>query len=252
MTNELTTLPLPRLSIERYKGLEGLEFEDFGQINLIVGANNCGKTNVLNYVYIRLFEDCSESFSGRAFRLPSSSVQEFDFGRFQIDSSEASSILELLKIADPAITDFTKRLCVHRKGSGTLLVHQLGTGINRLLQIAIGIARAENGVFLIDDAETGLRPAIMCEAFAWIVQWAKKHNVQMFLTTHSLDLVDALISATGGWDDPESDDEDDIPEGDLDLVLFRLEPRDEETRVVRHGRDRLRRLRGDLGVDVLL
>ena len=188
MTNELTTLPLPRLSIERYKGLEGLEFEDFGQINLIVGANNCGKTNVLNYVYIRLFEDCSESFSGRAFRLPSSSVQEFDFGRFQIDSSEASSILELLKIADPAITDF----------------HQLGTGINRLLQIAIGSARAENGVFLIDDAETGLRPAIMCEAFAWIVQWAKKHNVQMFLTTHSLDLVDALISATGGWDDPES------------------------------------------------
>lgn len=255
MTNELTTLPLPRLDIEHYKAFEKLELENLGQINLIVGANNCGKTTVLDYVfdtYHRVGNHFPIKFVhthkvlGLPFLVPRS-------------PQESAEIARLLAIADPGITRVEEKstLYVYHQRIGSVDFPRLGSGVQRLIQIALAISHSENGVVLIDDAETGLHPAIMYEAFAWIVQWAKKHNVQMFLTTHSLDLVDTLVDATGGWGDPangegDEDDEDDIPEGDLDLVLFRLEPRDEETRVVRHGRDRLRRLRGDLGVDVLL
>ncbi len=242
--NELI-LPLPCLDIEHHYGVRGVQLNDLGQINLIVGANNCGKTTVLSYIF-HAYRRSSFPLC-QAFPLPLEGGPRLAPRSLQ----EATAIVELLKIVDPAITGLDERLYIRHERLGFAASYQLGAGINRLLQIAVGIARAENGVFLIDDAEIGLHPAIMCEAFAWIVQWAKKHNVQMFLTTHSLDLVDALISATGGWDAPESDDdEDDIPEGDLDLVLFRLEPRDEETRIVRHGRDRLRRLR-EMGQNVL-
>lgn len=249
MTNELT-LPLPRLTIKSYRGLEKLEFKSLGQINLIVGANNCGKTTVLDYILG--LKDSSGLLEGRFHKISLSSMV-FRGAPGWRSPEESSQVLELLAIADPMITWLNEKRAVFYRGALVALA-DLGTGVGWLYEIATNITRAENGVLLIDDAEMGLHPAIMCKAFAWIVRWAKKHNVQMFLTTHSLDLVDALIDATGGWGDPadDEDDEDDIPEGDLDLVLFRLEPRDEETRVVRHGRGRLRRLRGDLGVNVLL
>lgn len=253
MTNELTTLPLPRLGIEHYRGLEKLEFKNLGQINLIVGANNCGKTTVLDYVFDTYHK------VGNYFPVKFVHAHKVLGLPFLVPRSpqESAEIARLLAIADPGITRVDEKslsLYVYHQRLGFADFRRLGSGVQRLIQIALAISHAENGVALIDDAETGLRPAIMCEAFAWIVRWAKKHNVQMFLTTHSLDLVDALVDATGGWGDPADGegDEDDIPGGDLDLVLFRLEPRDGETRIVRHGRDRLRRLCGDLEVNVLL
>ena len=60
-------------------------------------------------------------------------------------------------------------------------------------------------------------------------------NVQIFATTHSLEAVDALLA---------------VNESALDLVLYRLEPKETQTKVVRHDWNRLKRLREELGQEV--
>jgi len=60
-------------------------------------------------------------------------------------------------------------------------------------------------------------------------------DVQLFATTHSLEAVDGLLASA---------------ESDSDLVLYRLEPKESQTRVVRRDGHRLRRLREELGQEV--
>jgi len=43
-------LPLTRIEIEKFRGLRDVKLEDMGQVNLIVGVNNSGKTSVLEAI----------------------------------------------------------------------------------------------------------------------------------------------------------------------------------------------------------
>ena len=60
-------------------------------------------------------------------------------------------------------------------------------------------------------------------------------NVQIFATTHSLESIDSLLF---------------VNHESLDLVLYRLEPKENQTKVVRHDWSRLKRLRENLGMEV--
>lgn len=62
-------------------------------------------------------------------------------------------------------------------------------------------------------------------------------DIQLFATTHSLEAVDALLQVTE-------------VESEQNLVLYRLEPKESKTKVIRHDWNRLRRLREDLGQEV--
>lgn len=45
-------LPFEKISIDGFRGLRGLQLEDMGPINILVGANNSGKTSVLEALSI--------------------------------------------------------------------------------------------------------------------------------------------------------------------------------------------------------
>lgn len=133
------------------------------------------------------------------------------------------------------VDENSSSLYVYHQRFGFADFRRLGSGVQRLIQIALAISHSENGVVLIDDIEIGIHWDIFREVFPWLVQWAKKYNVQVFATTHNIYVVDALIDAT---------------DLDSDLVLYRLEPRESETRIIRHDRDALKRLR-EMGQSVL-
>ncbi len=227
-------LPLPCLDIEHHYGIRGVQLNDLGQINLIVGANNCGKTIVLDYV----FDTCYKV--GNHFPVKFVHTYKVLGLPFLVPRSpqESAEIAQLLAIADPGITrvdDKSLSLYVYHQRFGFADFRRLGSGVQRLIQIALAISHSENGVVLIDDIEIGIHWDIFREVFPWLVQWAKKYNVQVFATTHNIYVVDALIDAT---------------DLDSDLVLYRLEPRESETRIIRHDRDALKRLR-EMGQRVL-
>jgi AAA15 family ATPase/GTPase len=93
----------------------------------------------------------------------------------------------------------------------------------------------KGGVLLIDELEATIHTEALQSSFQWLAKWSKEMNVQIFATTHSLEAIDSLLAVNN-----ES----------LDLVLYRLEPKENLTKVIRHDWSRLKRLRENLGMEV--
>ena len=68
-----------------------------------------------------------------------------------------------------------------------------GDGVKKALTVLNAIIEAENGVVLIDEFETSLHTTAMDHVFKFMVGVAKELNVQLFLTTHSMEAIDTLL-----------------------------------------------------------
>lgn len=80
----------------------------------------------------------------------------------------------------------------------------MGDGIWRLLGIALALIRAEGGVLLIDEIDTGLHYSVMADMWKLVYATAIRLNVQVFATTHSSDCWTSLASVcerSGNLDD---------------------------------------------------
>jgi AAA15 family ATPase/GTPase len=149
----------------------------------------------------------------------------------QMDSN--ISDIEILLSPDSMSSRFN--IYIQHEKLGLAPVSTFGDGIRRLLHIALKLASVKGGILLIDELESTIHTEALQSSFQWLVKWCTEMDVQLFATTHSLEAVDALLEVT---------------ESDSDLVLYRLEPKEEKTRVVRHDGHRLRRLREELGQEV--
>ncbi len=152
-------------------------------------------------------------------------------------------IIKLLQVMDEGIIDLdvlydtggTPRLYLKHKQIGRSPLSAFGDGVRCLLYIASSLVKVRGGVLLIDELETAIHTEVLKPSFSWLVQWCQQMDVQLFATTHSLETVDELLSAS---------------KIAPDLVLYRLYPRESETKLLRIDRDRLQRLRQDVGMEV--
>jgi AAA15 family ATPase/GTPase len=74
----------------------------------------------------------------------------------------------------------------------------LSDGINRLLAILTGIAYFKNGAVLIDQIEDGLYFSHLSSVWRVLLSFASAYNVQLFVTTHSKECIQALRPALEG------------------------------------------------------
>ncbi|WP_377473409.1 MAG: AAA family ATPase [Microcoleus anatoxicus] len=152
-------------------------------------------------------------------------------------------VIKLLQVMDSGIIDLVilshggnrSSLYIDHKQVGISPLSSFGDGVRRLLFIALTLTKVRGGVLLIDEIETAIHTVALRSSFTWIVQWCKQMNVQLFATTHSLEAIDAILDAS---------------DSDTDLVLYRLEKQESQTKAVRIERERLQRLREDLGQEV--
>lgn len=118
----------------------------------------------------------------------------------------AKKAVELLKGFDSRIVDIRYIGEGGRKFIPVLEVEGLneyvplslfGDGMKKALTVLnaiIGaIVDAEGGVVLIDEFETSLHTTAMSQVFKFMLDIAKELNVQLFLTTHSLEAIDTLL-----------------------------------------------------------
>ncbi len=152
-------------------------------------------------------------------------------------------VIELISMMDSEIIDLeildptgkNSRLYVRHKTLGITPLSSFGDGVRRLLFIALTIAKLKDGILLIDELETAIHTEALVPSFSWLVKWCIKMNVQLFATTHSLETVDALLTAS---------------ESKNDLVLYRLYQKYMQTKAVRIDQAKLGRVRENLGQDV--
>ncbi|MFB1488509.1 MULTISPECIES: ATP/GTP-binding protein [unclassified Thiocapsa] len=75
---------------------------------------------------------------------------------------------------------------------GRIPLGTLGDGIKRLLAQAIYMARAAGGVLLIDEIDTGLHYTTLESMWRFVIESARRLDVQVFATSHSGDCIRAL------------------------------------------------------------
>ncbi len=112
-----------------------------------------------------------------------------------------------------------------------------GDGIYSLLQISLELASARNGIVLIEEPEVHLHPAAVWQS-ARAIWTAIRRGSQIALTTHSLELIDALTA------EAQSDDELKL------LSLYRLQLTDGCLRTSRLGGESVARLRYSIEEDL--
>lgn len=112
--------------------------------------------------------------------------------------------VELLKEFDENITDIRYINddrnfipVIENKEGDYIPLSLYGDGMKKALTMLNAIVSVQNGVVLIDEFETALHTSAMNEVFKFILEVSKKMNVQLFLTTHSIEAVDKLLESAG-------------------------------------------------------
>jgi len=123
------------------------------------------------------------------------------FGKIVKNETYKKIVIEALKMFDPNIEDvlyvpddFMEPIeCVKNSKIGIIPLSCYGDGVKKMLSIAGGIAAANKGILLIDEFETAIHIKNYDNVFNFIDKACKKFDVQLFITTHSIEAVDELL-----------------------------------------------------------
>jgi energy-coupling factor transporter ATP-binding protein EcfA2 len=132
-------------------------------------------------------------------------LREF-WGEIALTDEEAN-VTESLRILEPRIEKIA--FVPARSGSGSssegvylrlsgvenrMPLGTLGDGVRHILALSVAMSRSRGGYVMIDEIDTGLHHSVMADMWRVLIATAKRLDVQIFATTHSLDCVRSL-----GW-----------------------------------------------------
>lgn len=80
-------------------------------------------------------------------------------------------------------------------------LRSMGDGLHRVLDVVLSLVSIQNGLFLIDEFENGLHYSIHDKLWKLIYEIAAQRSVQVFVTTHSDDCVDAFARVSVATDE---------------------------------------------------
>ena len=129
------------------------------------------------------------------------------FNRITKEVTYREKVIELLKegfdesISDlrVIINDETKRYVqmVEKENGEQIPLSLYGDGMRKTLTMVNSIMIARDGVAMFDEFETGLHTSSMDLVFKMVLKAARELNVQLFMTTHSLEAVDKMLKSAG-------------------------------------------------------
>jgi len=112
--------------------------------------------------------------------------------------------LNAMKLLDPRVEGFEFVPTLHgRPDTFEVLLEgeengrgigQFGEGFRRVMRLAFALGRSQNSVLLIDEIENGVHHSAMASIWTFIVKAAKELDVQVLVTTHSKDVLEAIAS----------------------------------------------------------
>jgi len=125
-------------------------------------------------------------------------TSEFDKARLNERDDE---VLKAFKSIDNSITEVESfsigepTIYLKREGKGRLPLSLFGDAINRIADIILKIVNTENSIVLIDEIENGIHHSNQVYFWNILYKLANELNVQIFATTHSLEMTQAFIKA---------------------------------------------------------
>ncbi len=299
--NEITRSQLADLSVQCYRGIDGLALRDLRRINVIAGVNNAGKTSLLEAIYLlarqndeaalldvirwrgriegeprprwlvdqiqpvvhvkgrfdvveqnvattelRRIDDPDDSISNQTSFLTMLAIKSTYGGQNQstnvvlfgdrprrtrfhgrhwlcrsaltgpfwgghAEALESSNEVALEIGIKAKVIDFIKAhiderienielanqygrfLVTHSDFNPAPDLSAFGDGLRRIFEIGLLFSSVRGGVLLIDEFENAIHTALLSPFTRMVQELAAEHNVQVFLTTHSKETIDAFI-----------------------------------------------------------
>jgi hypothetical protein len=119
-----------------------------------------------------------------------------------IKDKGVESILEILSMIQSkvrnlvAIAELGEPMIYVDTGAPKLLpASVLGAGFLHILRLALAMAQLERGILLVDELEDGLHYKTFPLVFGAIIEFLQtRSDVQVFIATHSAELMDAAIA----------------------------------------------------------
>ena len=156
------------------------------------------------------------------------------------EENNKDDILDLIRLFDEEITDIQilspnnkPTLYIEHKQLGFAPLYVFGDGFKRTLVMVLSLLTITDGVLLIDEIETSIHISALSRVFSWLINTCNQRRIQLFVTTHSLEAVDAMLQSEKSIEN---------------VVAFRLNsPREKPQRF---SGDLLHRLRWERGLDV--
>ena len=299
--NEISQAQFSAITIDRFRGIDGLAIEDLGRINLIVGRNNTGETSLLEAIYLlahqnderalinticwrgRMADDPPPiwlvkqippvvSISGRFDRITrneahvsigvtsepgpdiedqtsflsklsivsryvnrAQSTEVVFFGdrprrtqyqgqhwicrsalttpfsanrpdslasrnKESLEAGTKQAIIEFIrehldpKLCNIELADRFNRFLVSHEGFEKAPdLATFGEGVRRVFEIGLLFAGVRGGVLLVDEFENSIHTELLPDVACLVRDLAKELNVQVFLSTHSKETIDAFV-----------------------------------------------------------
>lgn len=129
--------------------------------------------------------------------------------RVILDTEYHDQLIEILKEFDPAITDIfsieemgsTVYYVRTNEHSSAIPISVYGDGLKKSLVLFAALASSKDGVVLVDEVETSIHTSAMRMVFSTLIRWARKLNIQLFVSTHSKEALDTLLTCDTEYSD---------------------------------------------------
>ncbi len=90
-------------------------------------------------------------------------------------------------------------IILSKKANGEIIKRKIfidreGDGFKALLNILNLFVKSKRGILLLEEPENHMHPGYINLLVKYLIEYYKKFDVQIFITTHSIDLIEALIA----------------------------------------------------------
>lgn len=108
-------------------------------------------------------------------------------------------MMKILREFDDGILNIVKSgngagyMILSKKFRRAMPLSVYGDGMKKALTLLAAVVKAKDGILLLDEFETAIHTSAMNHIFAWILQSARALNVQVFLSSHSLEAIGKVL-----------------------------------------------------------
>jgi AAA15 family ATPase/GTPase len=106
-----------------------------------------------------------------------------------------------INAVDDEKTVGTKYVVLSKNHKEGLILNAYGDGMKKAMLLISAVIKAKDGILLLDEFETGIHISAMGKVFRLLLETAYKLNVQIFMTSHSLEAIESVLKCCPNMQD---------------------------------------------------
>jgi hypothetical protein cbatJ_03415 len=122
----------------------------------------------------------------------SSLIESKDFDKvLRFIQENLDSSIEKIELV--SINNLNRFMVTSTKNDKAIDITKYGEGLQRIFEIILLMIYSEGGIICIDEIDSAIHKSLLIKFTKFIQELADQYNVQVFLTTHSKECIDAFV-----------------------------------------------------------